>query len=172
MKNIKSLIANGFMILMSVLAFVMMSQPYSVVNLPAQMGGKQVSNGFDFIKHLDLLQNNNDKLIAASIILILILASILIISAILNILVDFDIIKNQKLAKILGIVNIVSSVLILVFFICIIGALADQQKDAVALMPMLKGLTSLGWGIIVNIVLSVLSLAAAVVDFFVFSKQK
>ncbi len=100
------------------------------------------------------------------------MASILIISAILNILVDFDIIKNQKLAKILGIVNIVSSVLILVFFICIIGALADQQKDAVALMPMLKGLTSLGWGIIVNIVLSVLSLAAAVVDFFVFSKQK
>lgn len=162
MRNLKNILTNGALMLLSVFALVFMSQAYSVVNLPAQMGGKQVTNGFDFIKNLDLLQSSNDKLIAASIILIIILASVLIVSAVLNMLISFDIIKNEKLAKILTIVNVVASVLVLVFFVCIVGALADEQADAVALMPMLKGLTSLGWGIIVNIVLAVIAVAVAV----------
>ncbi len=171
MRNLKNLLTNGVLMLLSVLGLVFISQPYSVVNLPAQMGGKQVTNGFDFIKNLDLIESSNDKLIAASIILIIILSSVLIVSAILNILINFDIIKNEKLAKILGILNLVVAVLVLVFFVCIIGALADEQADAVALMPMLKGLTGLGWGIIVNIVLAVITVATAIAQFVV-SKKK
>ena len=149
MKNLNSTLTNGPLIVLAVLTFIFMSQAYYTTTVG-------VANGFDLMDAGDMPAKY--QLLAASNIIACVLVSLIIVVAVVSLLVDYGVIKNKKLAKIINIVNVVLASLLLIFSICAISAMASIVSDFNA---MSANFCSIGWALIVNLIVAVLMCAVA-----------
>ena len=87
---------------------------------------------------------------------------------------SLNLLKSEKLARIFDFVNVAAAVLLLVFTICSLATTASLISDSMKAVPSaMKEFynMSLGWGLIVNLVLSVVSAGLTVLS-LVFTLRK
>ena len=159
MKNLKSVITNAALILVGVLFLIFMSQAYE------SMKGMGSISGYDFtettgFKYMPV----KTQYMIVSAILTIVFVSVLLLVSILCLLTSLNVIKNDKVAKILNIVNVVASALTVVFIVSVIGVLADSISGATGV--------SVGWALILNVILSVVALGLTVLPFVTFLRKK
>lgn len=165
MKNVKAFIMNIVLILISVLAFVFMSQSFYTVDIGDLRFGEVSGYKFTEIEAKNL--TSEGMLVKVSVIFTIILLSLLMLVAIVNILSSFGIVKNKKVAKILYFVSIALTVLVVVFAICALAGIAAEVKEINKIGETCK----VGWAVIANLVLAVVSVVAALLS-KVSSKKK
>ncbi len=146
MKKFLSTIMNGAAIVLSVLLFVFLSQPHITRDMSITTLN---TTGYDMIEHY-VEGNSNQVMIAVSLIFISILAAVIILCAILNILVNMGLIKNNKVGRIINLINIVSSIVMFVFALIAIILVGVEVSDA----NQLAEISSVGWGLILNFIIS------------------
>lgn len=162
MKNLKSVITNGVLILVGVLFLIFMSQAYETTILNTTTSTKTGYNLID-TTGFKYLNSKTQYMIVAGIFTV-IFVSILLLVSILCLLTSLDVIKNDKLAKILNIVNVVASALTLVFIVSVLGVVADLIADAPG--------ASIGWAVIMNLILSVVALVLTILPVITSLKKK
>ena len=102
-----------------------------------------------------------------------ILASLLILVALLNLLVNFNIIKSKSASKILNVVNTIVALVMVVFAICAISGAAQIAKNtsiSIGSVDLTEG--NAGWGVILNLILAVAALFVAIVELLLSIKKK
>ncbi len=161
MKNLKSVLVNAAVALVGVLFLVFMSQAYETI----KVFDTQTISGYDLTKttNFDLMDSKTKYMVVAGIFTIVFVCVLLLVS-ILNILTSLEVIKSEKVAKILNIVNVVASALIVVFIVSVLGIVADQLSGS--------PVASVGWALILNMILAVVALALTVFHLFVSLKKK
>lgn len=168
MKNVKSFICNTVALLISILFLIFMGQPCvgSVVSAGSLGSSNAWSNGYDCIN----FSSNDGKVVALAVGLLLatIFACVLILTSIYGILRAFDVVKANKADKIVRWVNIVTGSLFVVFMflafimdICIVAEF-NGKTDSSIITQGLK--MQIGWGMVINFVLSIVSLVAICFD--------
>lgn len=148
MKNLRSVLMNVALVLVGVLALVFMSQSY------ATSYGASMS-GYDFLDLSGSGLPTEIVLTKVSVIINLIVVSAMILVAIVNLLASCGVIKSEKLAKILGIVNIVLAVIFLCANVMAMASLGSFYAGTGV---------KLGWALILNLILSVAAVVVAVVE--------
>ena len=149
MKNGKSLLVNGAIALVGVLVLVFMSQAYLSV------AGFSIGSGYDMMEISSGMPARYVVLALANI-FVCVVAALLVLAAVLSILADCGVIKSEKLAKVVNASKLVLTILAVVFAVLsLVMLIVINQKD-------MNGMASMGWALIVNLVLAVLGLAAAV----------
>lgn len=165
MKGAKTTIMHAVNLIVGVLAYIFLSQPY----IAAKVAGYPVNNGYDII---DGLFNSTggtaaSTMMALSTFLVSIVAGLLIISSIYGLLASFDIVKNDKLTKVFKIIDLVLAALLAAFgmiaLICT-GAYISENLGYSTLF-------AIGWAVVVNFVIAILSLAASTFNFIVAKKK-
>ncbi len=165
MEKLRALITNGAMIVLSVLMFVFMSQPFLTVSVTMPIVGTQTvkTSGYDYLENISKL-SGNDKFVAVAVLFVIILASLLILVALTNLLVNFGFVKNATVAKVLPYVETVLALLAVVFTVAALGVVAKDVANTPA---------KVGWGLIVTLVVSAIALGVAVFDMLLaFKKSK
>jgi len=157
MKNLKSVLMNVGLILVAVLALVFMSQSfYGYEGLKAL--------GYDFLElEATKYVPNELILVKASVIINIIVLSLMMLVALVNLLVCFNVIKSAKVAKILNLANVVLAVLFLVFAVCAVAGVASFIN---------KTPYKIGWAVVLVLVLSVIAVAVAVLELLWPKKKK
>ncbi len=155
MKNFRSFLCNSITLLMSILFLIFMSQPHFGYAI-----GSKVSwaNGYQLIN----FSSNDGKqtALAVGLLLATIFACLLILTSIYGLLRCFNVVKTNNYDKLVRWLNIGISTLFVVFMslafimdICIVGEYNSKiQTD-------LTG-EKVGWGLVINFVLSIVSLVA------------
>ena len=164
MKKLRVLITNGALIALGVFMFIFMSQPYFAFKT---FGSTETVSGYDYLKDVtsDKL-SDNQKLIAVSVLFMVILA-------LLNLLVNFNIIKSKSASKILNVVNTIVALVMVVFAICAISGAAQIAKNtstSIGSVDLTEG--NAGWGVILNLMLAVAALFVAIVELLLSIKKK
>ena len=159
MKNLKSVITNAVLILVGVLFLVFMSQAYETVKYMGSI------TGYDFVETTGFkyLPTKTQYMVVSGIFTI-IFVSVLLLVTILCLLTSLNVIKNEKVAKILNIVNVVAAALTVVFAVSVLGVLADSISGATGV--------SVGWALILNVILSVVALVLTVLPVVTSLKKK
>ncbi len=163
MKDVKTTIMHAISLVVGVLSYVFLSQPYLA----------PVSNGYDII---DGLFNSTggtaaSTMMALSTFFISIVAGLLIISSIYGLLVSFNVVKNDKLTKIFKIVDLVLASLLAVFGMITLISTSAYISDVAGDMAGLGITLSIGWAEIVNFCLAVITLACCVYNFILAKKN-
>ncbi len=134
MKNLKTLITNSFSIIMGILIYIFLSQNFFTYS--ANISGtttEDARKGYQLIKQLfeggDATPTSTAMVVGLFIISIL--AGLVIICSIYNLLKNFNVIKvkNEKLDKIISIMNMVFGVLIAIFAIVSISCTYAYLKN-------------------------------------------
>lgn len=166
MKNVKSFICNTVALLVSVLYLIFMGQPGVGLVQSLSLGGIETSNtvwtsGYNLIN----FSSNDGKATALAVGLLIatILACVLILTSIYGILRSFNVVKANNADKIVRWVNVSVTSLFVVFMslalimaICIV---ADFNSKVEVLLS-----EKIGWGLVINFVLSIVSLVAICFD--------
>ncbi len=165
MKDAKTTIMHAVNLVVGVLTYVFLSQPY----MAAKVAGYPVSSGYDLI---DGLFNSTggtaaSTMMALSTFFVSIIAGLLIISSIYGLLVSFDVVKNDKHTKIFKIVDLVLTSLLVVFGMIALICTGAYISETVGFST----LFAIGWAVIVNFVIAILALAASVFNFIVAKKN-
>ena len=150
MKNVKAVVMNVVLVLVSVLGFVFMSQAYMTA-----LGSTGV--GYEFVDMKVSGMGSNFSLVKASVFINIIVLSLVAVVAIVNLLVNFNVIKNDKLAKVLNLVNVVLTVLFVVSAVLALVGMNGIVADSM-------GFGKLGWAVIANLVLAVVGAIVAVAN--------
>ena len=149
MKNVKSLLVNGAIALVGVLVLVFLSQAYLSV------AGNSIGSGYDMMEIYSGALARYIVLALANIFLCVV-ACLIVVAAVLSMLADCGVIKNEKFAKVVGSSKLVLTILAVVFAVLsLVMLIVINEKD-------MYGMASMGWALIVNLVLVVLGLAVAV----------
>ena len=200
MQNLKSVLTNSFSIIFGILIYIFLSQNFftysaSISGTPTE-GAK---TGYQLIRQLfeggDATPTSTAMVVGLFIISIL--AGLMIICSIYSLLRNFNVIKveNEKLDKIISIMNMVFGVLIAIFAIVSISCTSAYLKDGLDMsiattaaetltaagMPnitpelvlntlMTDYSASIAWANIVNLIISIL-IAVSTVLTFVFDKK-
>lgn len=165
MKNLKSVITNSLTILLSILILAFLG--VNAINVTGTFIG---TNSLDQTSYNFINFDTSEAeyiFLALAILFATILTAVMILIAILNLLSDFNVIKNKKFAKALQITNIVVSVLTVVCLIVGISIMSDVLKDFVVGSVSL----SLSWAPITTLFLSIVVPVTAILT-FVFAKAK
>ena len=134
MKNLKTLITNSFSIIMGILIYIFLSQNFFTYS--ANISGtttEDARKGYQLIKQLfeggDATPTSTAMVVGLFIISIL--AGLVIICSIYNLLKNFNVIKvkNEKLDKIISIMNMMFGVLIAIFAIVSISCTYAYLKN-------------------------------------------
>ncbi len=129
-------------------------------------------SGYSGYKYLDLLQTSlkgakhakaEVYLYIAGMIMAIIFVSLLIALALLSLLCNFKVIKNEKVGKIVDFAKLVLAVLACIAFILVLISIVSMIKNVKF---------TVGYGLIVNVVLSVLSVVAVLLTMFLTRKKK
>ena len=175
MKNLKSLILNGGLLAVGAMILGFMAGSYQTMSTKlvssSVTGYKYMTDSLDVLKQdikLDGFPNGSYGLIAASSIIVIILVSLMMLLAIVNILISLNVIKNEKLIKILNIANAVLSLLTIVFVACTMIGINGVTN---ATLESMKEYIHFGYGIIINIILAAIALCISVFGIFA-SKKK
>ena len=94
----------------------------------------------------------------------IVFVSVLLLVTILCLLTSLNVIKNEKVAKILNIVNVVAAALTVVFAVSVLGVVADSISGVT--------IASVGWALILNVILSVAALVLTVLPVVTSLKKK
>jgi len=162
MKNVKSFICNTVALLVSVLYLIFMGQPHYVGVL---LGKEVPNNGYQMIN----FSSSDGKVdaIAVGLLIATILACVLILTSIYGILRSFNVVKANNTDKIVRWVNISVASLFVVFmalaFIMTISVVAEQNNKLGETLAKIAS-NKVGWGIVINFVLSIVSLVAVCFD--------
>lgn len=163
MKNLKSVIMNVAVVLLGVLALVFMSQAYYTISMAGQ---SESATGFDFLESAKDAPSDY-TLVQVSVIIGIVVLSIMMLVAIVNLLANLGVIKSEKVAKILKFVNVAAAVLFVVFAVCALVGVANLVADTNAFVKM----ASIGWACIANLVVAVVTAVATVLDLVVKNKK-
>ncbi len=162
MKNVKSFICNTVSLLVSVLFLIFMGQPHYI----GIVLGKEIpNNGYQMIN----FSSTDGKVdsIAIGLLIATILACVLILTSIYGILRSFNVVKANNADKIVRWVNISVASLFVVFmalaFIMTISVVAEQNEMLGETLTKVVS-NKVGWGVVVNFVLSIVSLVAICFD--------
>ncbi len=163
MKKFGALITNGAMIALSVFMFVFMSQPYFTFKM---LGQETSNNGYYFVENISTDKLTDDgKLVAVATLVLIIVASLLIVFALLNLLASFNLIKSKQVAKILSVLTVLLALVAVVVSICALTGAANIGKKTSGSLGDFKFTEgSAGWGVILNLILSIAALIVALFD--------
>ena len=156
MKNLRSVLMNAALAVLAVLVVVFASQPYLTFSI---MGFSVSGSGFDMI---DFSGTTKNSLLAVAVLLTVIAAGLLFVAAVLNILVDCGVVKNEKFAKVARLLNVVTAVVTALFAVFALIMTIVNAKDA--------GMKT-GWAAIVNVVLAVLAPVVVLVNNYLAKKN-
>ena len=161
MKNLKLFLINCGVILLSVLTLVFLSQGYEKWTL---LGKDIYASGYDMI---DFGSNDGRAdMTALSNILVIVFVSLLIIIAIFNILKDCGVIKiGKKANKVVAFIEVAVAALAVVFTVVALGCVASLVGE-------MGSAFSVGWALIVNLVISVFIAVFAVASLLGANKRK
>ncbi len=147
MKKLTSFLGHLGTLILSVLGIVFLTQPHFT---SSSLNGALVESVGAFKLNME---GAPDAIFAGYVFAIIatIALSFLIIMSIMNILADFNVIKNNKILKVLtAIFAILTVVFLVAIFICMAVQVVDYNNDAI----ISKFTTSyIGWGSIVNFAL-------------------
>ena len=169
MKKFGAIITNVALILLGILTFIFMSQAYMATTMSVMGYSKTVStNGYDMI---DFNSNNSDKanLVAVSNLFVCLFVALIMAIAIVNLLINFGVIKNAKIYKGLSIANTILTLLTVIFAICAVGAIASLASDMNNLIGGMP-VANVGWAAILNIIVPVAMLVLSLIG-MLFAKR-
>lgn len=147
MKNKKSIITNSISILLGVLIFIFLSQPY--FSFSANMATSPISetkNGYQLINDLFVGGEGNiaSIIMVFSLFLMAILAGVMIALSIYNLLVNTGVIKETVGAnKIIKLINMIIAVVIAMLGIAVISSTASYLSNGLDLSIANNALSSL-----------------------------
>ncbi len=147
MKNKKSIITNSISILLGVLIFIFLSQPY--FSFSANMATSPISetkNGYQLINDLFVGGEGNvaSIIMVFSLFLMAILAGVMIALSIYNLLVNIGVIKETVGAnKIIKLINMIIAVVIVMLGIAVISSTASYLSNGLDLSIANNALSSL-----------------------------
>lgn len=152
MKNLKNVICHIGTFLASILMIVFLTQAHVSSKYGISIGGFDL-NG----------RGATDTLITAYafVIIAMIVASLLVILSVLNLLADFNVIKENKF---MSIANIVLSAIAFVAAIIIFACVASEVADISSI--------SVGFGAIIDLILGFVLIPLALLPVFTFKKRK
>lgn len=149
MKNLKSVVMNIALLVVGVLSLVFFTQPFYTERI---MGS---ATGYDFAEtEIFKGMSSNISAIKAGVIIGIVVLSIMMLVALVNLLVEFKVIKNAKIAKVLKFVTLVVVALVLIASIVTFAGAVSLAGEYNA---------SLGWAAIVNLILAIGAAVMAVV---------
>lgn len=166
MKDLKVTLMNIANIIIGILIYVFLSQPYIASKNVMAVGN---TSGYDIIKNLFESNGGNgtEVMMALSTFFVSIFAGILIVASIYGLLENFNIIKESKFSKIANIINIVAASALVVFGIISLACTSAYISNTQGMSLIVK----LGWAVIVNFVISILTLASSVFNFILTKKR-
>lgn len=141
--KLRSVLMNTAVALFAVLLLVFTSQAFMSYSV---MGFTISRSGYDCI---NFSGTTKTSLMAVAILLTVLAACLLFVAAVLNILVDCGVVKNEKFAKVARLLNVVLAVVTAVFAVFALVMTIVNVKDT--------GIMKTGWGVIANVVLAVLA---------------
>ena len=147
MKNKKSIITNSISILLGVLIFIFLSQPY--FSFSANVATSPISetkNGYQLINDLFVGGEGNvaSIIMVFSLFLMAILAGVMIALSIYNLLVNIGVIKETVGAnKIIKLINMIIAVVIVMLGIAVISSTASYLSNGLDLSIANNALSSL-----------------------------
>ena len=144
MKN-KSLIMNSVVGVLSVLMIVFLACNYAE--------GATGFNILDFLQMANYLPAEYVVLAVANL-FFLIVACLLVVVAVLNVLADCNVIKNEKFVKAMNVTKLVLTIVAVAFAL-------------VTMICLLVIGVALGWAMIINLILAVAALVVVIVNKFV-----
>lgn len=158
MKNLRNFVANIATIVMGALMYVFMACPYTSTTVLNQT---QTSSLFKAMEagimkdelgwgHADYSGHNLSVVMGY---ILAVFAGILILVGIVNLFVDFGVIKSTTVAKALKFVNIIAAIVAVVATACALIGVCHAIKES--------KVTKIGWAAIVNIVVAVVAVVAA-----------
>lgn len=170
MKNLKNILTNVGSIVIGVLLYVFLALPYANVSIPSGFGTINSSaSGYDMISDgFGKGADGKSVMLALSNIFIAILAAVIILIAVYKLLVALNVLKTNKLTKSLNIAYLVSTILVLVFSVIAIGCNGGLCAD----LNVVVNVASIGWACILNLILSAVLTAIALLDFILTRKNK
>ena len=166
MKNIKGFITNMIAILVGILTYVFLSQPYMSYEVQSGILGAGSSleglTGYQFISNMD---SENAKIVIIGIanLIVAIIAGLLILFAIFNMLTSTGTVKvkNPKFTHKINIINSVILVLIsVVVLICAILLAGDNNVDAGIFF---SSKPVVAWALFVNFALAFVALCVVII---------
>lgn len=137
MKNKRSLIINSSVILICILTFVFLC-----------------FNALDDINGWTALKELSETGYAIPIIYLVVLVALLLVGSVLGLLVDLNVIKGKKFAKVLNKVNFMLAAFLAFLYIVVVTQVLN--------MEFVKEI--LGWGSIVNIIIDMIAAVAVIVN--------
>lgn len=170
MKNLKKIIIDVIMLICPILLYVFMSQSYVVgnVSILGQSTQGSLASGFDLI---NFEGNDAATFNAVCLLLTCIFAGILMLSALVSLLADFKIIKNNMVVKAVSILKFISIVVIFITTIASLIYVASEYSKQVGV----EGANiSAGadWAVIVNMILGFVLVIAWVFTFVEYFKRR
>lgn len=173
MKDLKVTLLYVVNILMGILTYVFLSQPYMSTTTMGSGLGLANQSGYDIIDSLFTSSGGTgtEVMLALSTFLVSIFAGVLIIASIYNLLVSFDVVKNSKFTKVANIVNLVATAVLVAFGVIALSCDAANINNTLVnnVVPM-ENLYNVGWAVIVNLVMAVIALVSSVLG-YLFSKK-
>lgn len=173
MKDLKVTLLYVVNILMGILTYVFLSQPYMSTTTMGSGLGLANQSGYDIIDSLFTSSGGTgtEVMLALSTFLVSIFAGVLIIASIYNLLVSFDVVKNSKFTKVANIVNLVATAVLVAFGVIALSCDAANINNTLVnnVVPM-ENLYNVGWAVIVNLVMAVIALVSSVFG-YLFSKK-
>lgn len=158
MKNLKSNLMYLANIILGILTYVFLSQSYIGAGVSSHEG---YISGYDTIAHY-FDGNGTQVMMAISNLLVAILAGLLILSSIYCLLVSLGTVKKSKTFKLMNFANIILSLAFVVFsaisLFCTVGLVNDSSGE---IFGVSLG-SRIGWAVIVNFVLSILTLLTSI----------
>ena len=145
MKNKRSLIINSSVILICILTFVFLC-----------FNALEDINGWTALKEL------SETGYAIPIIYLVVLVALLLVGSVLGLLVDLNVIKGEKFAKVLNKVNFMLAAFLAFLYIVVVTQILN--------MEFVKEI--LGWGSIVNIIIDMIAAVAVIVNCTLIEKAK
>ena len=137
MKNKRSLIINSSVILICILTFVFLC-----------------FNALDDINGWTALKELSETGYAIPIIYLVVLVALLLVGSVLGLIVDLNVIKGKKFAKVLNKVNFMLAAFLAFLYIVVVTQVLN--------MEFVKEI--LGWGSIVNIIIDMIAAVAVIVN--------
>lgn len=170
MKKFGAIITNIALLVLGALAFIFMSQAYMSASLTVL--GHTTTNSTNGYEMIEFDSNNSAKvnLLAISNVFVCLFVALIMAIAIVNLLINFGVIKNVKAYKALQIVNAILSVLSIVFAICAVGAIASIASDLNSFVGM--SVTNVGWAAILNIIVPVAMFILSLINILFARKGK
>ncbi len=160
MKNMKGILTNLIAVLVGILTFIFMSQPYFNVVVDSILGSSSAEgiSGYAIIGDYFKSEEAKDVILALSILLVAILAGLLILLGLFNMATSAGAVKVKN-AKITNISNVLVSILMVVLNLVAVCIIASNKSGN----EYISGSLEVAWALIVNFILSFVAFGSTLI---------